>query len=203
MNDTKVVNFHVVEDKGTTMTMQTQKNLKYDQKYETQWVSKEDYIEAGGLESDWGNVFNNTNKGPLTLLKTVESLTSSWTNVNNQTYALGTTIFKDNAYTGCILSTKECTENVYTLPSRTAKARILTAQEAYSLGCGSSASCPIWMYNYLSGLSDLHVYGYWTVTLNNTQGYAARPMCITYHRSLMNNWVDELYGIRPVVVVSK
>ena len=95
MNDTKVVNFHVVEDKGTTMTMQTQKNLKYDQKYETQWVSKEDYIEAGGLESDWGNVFNNTNKGPLTLLKTVESLTSSWTNVNNQTYALGTTIFKD------------------------------------------------------------------------------------------------------------
>lgn len=36
------------------------------------------------------------------------------------------------------------------MASRTAKARLITIQEAVNAGCGSSSKCPIWMYNYLS-----------------------------------------------------
>jgi len=83
-------------------------------------------------------------------LPALESATSGWTNVLDQTYTMGTTIFKDNAFTECS-SYNSCTTNTYTLGERTAKARMITVQEAHGLGCtGSPKSCPIWMYNYLS-----------------------------------------------------
>ena len=74
---------------------------------------------------------------------------AGWSNVNVQTYTMGTTVFRDNAYTGCS-SSSSCTTNTYTLASRTAKARMITVQEAKALGCSEATkSCPIWMYNYL------------------------------------------------------
>ena len=146
VNDTDIVNFHVMFDNGNTMTMQSQKNTINS----TEWVKKGDYVSAGGTESDYGS-YGNTNKGPLTILPALENATKSWSNVNNQTYTLGTTNFSGKgAYTGCS-EYNSCTTNTYTLASRTAKARMITVQEAASLGCTSSAkSCPIWMYNYLS-----------------------------------------------------
>ena len=44
----------------------------------------------------------------------------------------------------------KCSSNTYTMSSRTAKARMITMQEARNAGCSSdSMSCPKWMYNYL------------------------------------------------------
>ncbi len=129
VNDTEEKYFHVVSDNGDTLTLQQRENIVYD----IAWY-------AGG---------SNT-KGPLTILPALESATSGWTNVLDQTYTMGTTIFKDNAFTECS-SYNSCTTNTYTLGERTAKARMITVQEAHGLGCtGSPKSCPIWMYNYLS-----------------------------------------------------
>ena len=45
------------------------------------WVTKEDYLAAGGTEADWGNDGNN-NLGPLTAEKILKSNTKGWTKLN-------------------------------------------------------------------------------------------------------------------------
>ncbi len=59
-------------------------------------------------------------------------------------HTLGTTVFKDNAFTGCEFYS--CTLNRYVMKERTAKTRLITLQEIFSLGCGrdSNTTCPIW-----------------------------------------------------------
>ena len=138
-------------DNGSTMTMQSQRNTVYN----TYWSND-----------------SNIDSGPLPALSILESVTAGWGNVNDLTYTMGTTVFKDNAYTGCN-SSSSCTINTYTLSSRTAKARIITVQEAKALGCSESTkSCPIWMYNYLyksssnGGTAVKFVWGI-TITFSN------------------------------------
>ena len=41
------------------------------------WVTKEDYVEAGGTVEEYGSV-GNTSKGPITALKQLKSDTSTW-----------------------------------------------------------------------------------------------------------------------------
>ena len=135
VNDTEIVTFHVLYDDLYGLIMQSQKNIIYN--------------------VGW-NVGSNTNtSGPLTALTALESATAGWSNVISQTYTAGTTrLFPDSSgatYTGCsAVVANTCTSNTYTLASRTAKARLITIQEAVNAGCGSSSKCPIWMYNYLS-----------------------------------------------------
>jgi len=171
VNDTTIMNFHVMFDKGSTMVMQTQRNVVYN----TMWVSKNDYVKAGGTESDYG-MYGNHNKGPLTILPAVERLGWGWSNVNNLTYTAGTTTLYNNSYTGCS-SYSSCTTNKYTMASRTAKARLITLQEIRALGCTeTSRSCPIWLYNYLNNstsyggtVNDTSVGNnscYWTMSVN-------------------------------------
>jgi len=119
VNDYIIKYFHVVSDNGDTLTLQQRENIVYD----TMW-----YEDAS----------DNT-KEPLTILSALENATSTWTNVSDQTYTLGSTTFKDNAYTGCSYDSTNkvfnCTMNRYTLGPRTAKARMITVQEASHLGC--------------------------------------------------------------------
>ncbi len=143
VNDTDIVTFHVMFDNGSTMTMQSQKNT----------VNRTVWYEDPGLEHKNEDVLvsdNTTAFGPLTALEALESVTETWVNVNNQTYTMGTTVFKTNAYTGCDRGSISCTKNIYTLPERTAKARMITLQEAVVLGCTKTKlTCPIWIANYL------------------------------------------------------
>ncbi len=44
---------------------------------------------------------NDNTKEPLNALSSLEEITKDWSNVLDQTYTLGTTIFKDNAFTAC------------------------------------------------------------------------------------------------------
>ena len=49
------------------------------------WISKEDYIAAGGTETEWGKYVNggNNSKGPITLLKQLKNDTKAWNkNIN-------------------------------------------------------------------------------------------------------------------------
>lgn len=174
VNDTESHYFYVLHDDGATLTLQQRENTVKN----VPWISKEDYIAAGGTEAEYGTDGNNT-KGPITAITKLEEATKTWSNVNDMTYQMGTTNFNGtNAFTGCAADSNykvTCSVNTYnsdetalTFPKRTAKARMITIQEANSTSCltykdgskdttimGNSidaynrGSCPDWMHNYL------------------------------------------------------
>ena len=200
VNDTDIVTFHVMYDNGSTLTMQSQRNIIYGNRW---------YQAAN-------NAFSNTT-GPIVALPALESATAGWSNVNNQTYTMGKTTFKTNAYTGCS-TYSSCATNTYTLASRTAKARMITIQEAKYLGCTSTdKSCPIWMNNYLpqstsyGGTINDTAYGpnwsnnagYWTITGTSNTPHGAWRVSVGDEPVTIRATAAPYYGARAVVVVSK
>lgn len=94
-------------DNGSTLTMISQKRIIHD----TLWNEEGDVT-----------------KGSVTVLTQLEKATSGWSNVENQTYTMGSTNFNGTGqYTG--RGKEDCTSNTYTLPERTAKARLLLIQK--------------------------------------------------------------------------
>ena len=212
VNDTDIVTFHVMYDNGSTLTMQSQKNIINN----TMWISNADYETENTDKTSCG--YDSCNdEGPMTVLIALERATNSWTNINDQNYTMGTTSFKTNAFTGCN-KYNSCTTNTYTLPSRTVKARMITVQEAVNLGCTETPkSCPNWMNNYLydstnyggtindtsiDSTTESHNYGYWTMTANSSN---VTISWYVYSNGFLSNYNN--YGIghgaRAVVVVSK
>jgi len=197
VNDANVRYFHVMFDEGDTLTLQQRENILYG----TKWY------ESGSGKTD-------NSKGPLSVLPSLENATAGWANVKDQTYTMGTTTFKTNAFTGCShdSTTKEiiCTTNKYpVLAQRKAKARMITAQEASALGCkyGVNRSCPLWMNNYLSdsksygGTVNGFDYGYGTMSAQSTDT-SALYVCSEgniYH----NGTTSTYFGARAVVVIDK
>jgi hypothetical protein len=195
VNETEDYYFNVLHDDGDTMTLIMQSNIG---------------------SSAWGNSIS---EGPVTALTFLTEATKDWNNVNNLTYTLGKTIFikypnvsnNDNFYTSCS-APDNCTTNLYTLSSdltTNVKARMLSVQEAYDLGCtGDSISCPIWLlFNPNAGLEV-----YW---LSNSAGessslawatgtYAGWHYITTsgsvygYH-----NYISQSYGVRAVIEITK
>ena len=197
-------------DNGTTLTMQSQKNTVYN----TAWISASDYATYNTDSTSCQHTSCN-DEGPMTIIPALESATANWTNVNDQTYTMGTTVFKKNKFTGCS-SYSECSTNTYTLDSRTAKARMITLHEAADLGCTTSTkSCPNWMNNYLynstsyggtvieaTGPSGSTNNGYWT--MNVTASDAGRTYYVDYYGTVGSNYAyNTYYGARAVVVISK
>ena len=194
VNDTIEKYFYVIHDDGEKMTLQQRENTIRN----VAWYS--------------GNGDNS--KGPLTILPQLEAATSEWNNVNNQTYTMGVTDFNEtNAFTGC--SSTTCTSNVYTLGSRTGKARMITIQETNELGCRTNVgSCPKWMYNYLyqstlyGGTIDDNVYttnynnGYWTMSSDPSN---STYVWLVYLRGIVGSYYsyDTGSGARAVIVINK
>ena len=209
VNDDETVRFHVMYDNGTTMTMQSQKNTVYN----VPWINATDYATANTDQTECAYE-SCSDEGPITILNALETKTSGWSNVNEQTYTLGTTTFKTNAYTGCS-SFSSCAANTYTLEERTVKARMITVQEAADLGCTQTEkSCPIWVYNFLStsinngGTKNDNTtenggsynYGYWTMNVraSNATWY------VTYVGRLISYIPYSVnIGARAVVEINK
>lgn len=148
VNSTEEKYFHVISDNEKTLTLQ-----QIESTVSGAWYSEEE---------------DNT-KGPMTILPLLESATASWTNVKDQTYTMGTTPFNNNSFTGCYeTETNElvCTTNTYTLPERTAKARMITMQELTSLGCSKvEGSCPAWLATgWTMSANSAYASGAWLVT---------------------------------------
>lgn len=193
--------FHVMFDEGDTLILQQRENTIYA----TKWY------DAGQ---------DDNSKGPLTVLPALESATANWTNVKDQTYTMGSTTFKDNAFTGCSYdsTTKKitCEANKYTLESRKGKARMITAQETGKLGCKYTInqSCPNWMNNYLynstsnggtvnqTGGEYGFNYGYWTMS-----AYSSSSSQAIYVNGagdvLAGEAIAWTIGARAVVVINK
>ena len=190
VNEEEEKYFFVMSDNGDTLTLQQRENIVT----QTMWYTT-----------------NDNSKGPLTILSALEDATSGWSNVLDQTYAIGTTVFKDNAYTGCSLANLNCTSNKYSLEPRTVKARMISAQEVFSLGCTTSNnSCPIWMYNYLTNVtdygatvnSDINNYGYWTVNTDSSNSTKVWFINCVGNIGGASTSVTNL-GARAVVVIQK
>ena len=179
VKDFEIVTFHVVRDEFYGLVMQTQKNTVYN----VAWN---------------GNSSASISDGPVTVLSAIENETASWSNVNSQTYTAGTTKFIANplegssasAYTMCTSSNdiNTCTTNSYTLSSRTAKARLLTVQEAITAGYTSHA--PTWMMGDNAE--------YWLMTTGSNSPYHMSSGYIVAYASITSK-----LNARAVVYVTK
>ena len=194
--------FYVLHDNGETITLQQRENTVYN--------------------TAWNATSSDNSKGPLTILSKLEEVTQDWSNVNTQTYTMGTTDFNGtNAFTSCNFSSDAvtCTENSYTLGSRSAKARMITAQEAFAVGCtgsSSSGTCPIWMINYLKQstqnggtVDDTHTENGAT---NNNGYYTMQAYAGTQNRAIIldqGGYLTDVaisrnfYGARAVIEINK
>lgn len=150
--------FHVMKDDGEHLTMQQRESL---------------VDSAGNALVNW-NASWNFSQGPVTALEFLDSQTSGWKYVNDQTIKMGETVFGEGEFASASTGGTEDMFHTYeysgyefktvTIPDvgvynwteeQTRKARMITLQEAMSYGCKDSdaaettpASCPIWMYNY-------------------------------------------------------
>ncbi len=102
--------FYVLETSGDNVSLIAGMNLGAT----VAWVTKEDYLAAGGTESDYGSHGNN-NLGPVTVNKVLKEGTASWTKLDESQIKLpsgqqiatagGDTSWTENNYTGTILPT--------------------------------------------------------------------------------------------------
>jgi len=196
VNSSTTKYFHVVHDDGDTLTMLGRENIADNVTWNT-------------------NTANNTS-GPDNAISKVESATSGWTNVNYQSYKLGTTWFRTTNNTTCTYgSSLNCTSNsVYSgLARSNARARLLTVQELLEFNCThalSGVTCPIWVYNYLSNSTGYGgtangtntTAGYWLSNGSTNSTVGAWNICI-YGRICHSSIYDTNRGVRPVVVIDK
>ena len=205
VNDDTTVRFHVMFDEGDYITMQSQRATIY----EVKWSTESEGPYGWGSAGTWG---------PIEALPKLEEATKNWTNVENQTYEMGTTVFKINNYTSCTSAFGydteiECTKNTYTMDIRTAKARMITLQEAKELGCKNInklyVECPIWMHNYLNGSTsgkgtendEKSSGSYWTMNnFTNGQPYLIDVINIL---EILYRSLSEKSDARAVIQISK
>ena len=197
VNDTTTHNFYILNTDGDKVNLIMDRNICNDGTEATAsnlctvfWTTKEDYIAAGGTESDWGTDGNN-NKGPITALKYLNEATSNWTNIPSLNE-----IYTDNRY-GPI--------------SLTGKARLPKNSELGSYFTG------FYLFNYLNKLPFSvasktqqvisGIYGYWSLTTNVPTVGDPRinaAYALYYGGGNQNTLISEdKYGVRPVITLPK
>jgi len=169
-----IQNFYVVSDASNKVTLIMDKNIDEET---VAWITKTDYLAAGGTEAEWDTECDecgNNNKGPITALNYLESQTSGWTNIAPQDYTL--------------------TDSKYGTMTRTnARARMLTETEANAIISND------WSYGNLA----MPPYGYWTSSAY--ADYASYAWCVDFGGDVVNASVGigSDFGVRPVIEISK
>ena len=145
------------------------------------WVTKEDYIAAGGEESNWDKLSGTNTLGPLTANKALIERTANWNKITDKTKIKLPTANQIATASG---------KNFY------------SSQRNYTKGLA------IWLYDYLNNSSTPHtvygVYAYWTSTTTFSSSTAWE---VEYAGELHNDRVvsggSTTDGIRPVITISK
>ena len=212
--------FHAFnDDGGDTVNL----ILDHNTTAKIKWVSKTDYIAAGGTESDYGD-YGKNDKGPLTLLTQLKTDTESW-----QGTVTPTNYTMDQ-------STQTSGAN-YTIDYSDYKARLITANEIATITGNTSWDEKVaaesdryyfhdntqteykgaagtnkyaWLFDNISGcttygcnVEDSSTWAYWTASSNTSSSYLAWD--VNGNGTLHNNLVgtEFVYGVRPVIEVSK
>ncbi len=89
VGDGELKTFFLLEKSGNNISLIMSSNVSSSGKIETAeslnksttaWVTKEDYMAAGGTEADYGS-YGNNNKGPITANQKLHRYTSSWSKI--------------------------------------------------------------------------------------------------------------------------
>ena len=193
------------------------------------WISKEDYVAAGGTESYYGNNGKN-DKGPLTLLSQLKNDTKTWVGTvtpsnytmdqtgqtSNTKYIIDYSSYKARLITAQEIATitgntswdeeKEENSNNYYLDSK-------TTSQSSTCKSGDTSGCSYgWLYDRTntscteSGClnnSDQKTSGYWTIS--SRAAYMNAAWYVSFggfvNAGIVGN-VDR-YGVRPVITVLK
>ena len=156
------------------------------------WVTKEDYIAAGGTEAEWGSNGNN-NKGPITALKQLESDTVSWNKSINARLIEASEIATITGY-------PNWNKKWYYFHDNT--------QTQYKGAAGTNKYA--WLFDntyncttYGCNVADPSTFAYWTNTASSGDSYAVRN--VNYNGSLNVGFVKtaSYEGVRPVITVLK
>lgn len=195
--------FNILHDDGDTLTLQQRENTIENVKWNSDGRCLDDYGNP--------NVYSNNCSGPLEALAALESATSNWTNVNNQSYTTGSTIINGQVTNvSCFISTYECDSNLFSLTKTNVKARLIFLQEAVALKCKDYENCPVFMNNCSGhgsnskcGNKEFSNSGYWTMNGSNNK-YSDSVFAI-----LTNNDIgyydsnSNVFGARAVIVIDK
>ena len=160
--------------------------------------------------------------GPITALNYLNSQTAGWTNIpaitsytydnnlNGTTYDYG--YQKLEIVNGIGQLTSKDGETITTLEG-TSRARLITLEEAISLGCNeyeydgsTNNTCPSWLYINLyktgstSGTSHLTL----STSITSTYSYDWQAYGIDYEGVYDSRFVHSEYGnVRPVITITK
>ena len=159
------------------------------------WVSKEDYIAAGGTETEYGSHGNNS-KGPITALKQLKNDTKAWKSSLNprliETSEI-TTITGNSGWTAGIIGYyfHDNTQTQYKGDAGTNK---------YAWLFDNTRVCITYGCNVADSSND----GYWTNNAYSGDSYGgARAVAFTGYLGLDNVNLADICGVRPVITVLK
>ena len=175
--------FFVLENNTDTVSLIMYANIGVDGKAITSsstnkslvaWISKADYVAAGGTESDYGS-YGNNNKGPITVTKALKEYTTTWAK---------------------LLSSK------ITLPSTTQIA-IASGKTFNGVDSIEDLPTWLNDYLQDKTHSVPEVLGYWTSTPNADNSDLAWIVHCNGLMANYFVGVETRHGIRPVITISK
>ena len=213
VNATEVYNFYVISEIENEVTLIMDRNIGN----RVTWVSKSNYIAAGGNELDYDEGRENNNLGPITALNYLNSETLNWTNIpviESYTY--------DNNLNGITkkygYQKLEITNGIGKLLSQDGekttevlgknRTRLLTYEEANDLKTLNDGTTPVWLYTNLSSSnsSESTPSGYWLLTTYPSTVYSGSIRTMN-SKGLADGgqyaYYEKLNGIRPVITLKK
>ena len=156
------------------------------------WVSKEDYIAAGGTEREYGSDGNNS-KGPITALKQLKSDTSTWNKSINPRLIEASEIATITGY-------PNWNNNWYYFHDNT--------ETQYKGAVGTNKYA--WLFDntyncttYGCNVADSSNNGYWTNTAESGYSHVAWSVFFVGDLYSFSVYHAGNYGVRPVVTISK
>ena len=162
------------------------------------WVSKEDYIAAGGTETEYGSHGNNS-KGPITALKQLKSDTSSWNkSINPRLIEVSeiTTITGNNGW-------DDGEGYYYFHTNSTTRYSGDAGTNKYAWLFDNTYECTTYGCNVAdNGYNRGYNYGYWT---NTAYSYDSGGTLSVYYVGglTLDSPATTDTGVRPVVTISK
>ena len=158
------------------------------------WVTKEDYVEAGGTVEEYGSV-GNTSKGPITALKQLKSDTSTWNKSINPRLIEASEIATITGNSGLTAGGSY----YYFHTNSTTKYTGAAGTNKYAWLFDNTYNCTTYGCNVAA--SGTH--GYWTNTA--VSSVSATAFYVVCDGKMNNRNVSHAgnYGVRPVVTISK
>ena len=158
------------------------------------WVTKEDYVEAGGTVEEYGS-HGNTSKGPITALKQLESETSTWNKSINPRLIEASEIATITGNSGLTAGGSY----YYFHTNSTTKYTGAAGTNKYAWLFDNTYNCT----TYGCNVAASGTWGYWTNTAVSSVSATAFYVFCDGKMNNLNVSHAGNYGVRPVVTISK